>query len=175
MEAQKFVRRRGSHVFYTVVSQTAVRLSALCDGRPLLPGRFLVRFSASGWVNICGHSAVRRIKSTEKLNDLIWNRTRDLPVCIIVPQPNMLSCAQSVYQPTTGWAAVVRLPVRVRISSISSRPVLGLSQPPIQWVTGTLSWRVKWPGREADHSPPTCAEVKKMWICTSTPPYSFMA
>jgi hypothetical protein len=24
------------------------------------------------------------------------------------------------------------------------------------------------------HSPPTSAEVKKMWICTSTAPYAFM-
>jgi hypothetical protein len=31
-------------------------------------------------------------------------------------------------------------------------------------------------GREADHSAPTSAEVKKMWIYTSTPsPYVFMA
>jgi hypothetical protein len=29
-------------------------------------------------------------------------------------------------------------------------------------------------GREADHTPPTSAEVKKMWIYTSTPPYAFM-
>jgi hypothetical protein len=35
--------------------------------------------------------------------------------------------------------------------------------------------RVKRPGREADHSPPTSAEVKKMWIYTSTCPYAFMA
>jgi hypothetical protein len=34
---------------------------------------------------------------------------------------------------------------------------------------------VKLPGREADHSPPTSAEAKKMWIYTSTPPYAFMA
>jgi hypothetical protein len=34
---------------------------------------------------------------------------------------------------------------------------------------------VKWPGREADHSPAGSAEVKKMWIYTSTPPYAFMA
>jgi hypothetical protein len=34
---------------------------------------------------------------------------------------------------------------------------------------------VKRQGREADHSPPTSAEVKKMWIYTSTPPYVFMA
>jgi hypothetical protein len=29
-------------------------------------------------------------------------------------------------------------------------------------------------GREADHSPPTNAEVKKTWIYTSTPLYAFM-
>jgi hypothetical protein len=34
---------------------------------------------------------------------------------------------------------------------------------------------VKRPGREADHSPPTSAEVKKIWIYTPTPPYVFMA
>jgi hypothetical protein len=30
-------------------------------------------------------------------------------------------------------------------------------------------------GCEADHSPPANAEVKKMWIYTSTPQYIFMA
>jgi hypothetical protein len=34
---------------------------------------------------------------------------------------------------------------------------------------------VKRQGREADHSPPASAEVKKIWIYTSTPPYAFMA
>jgi hypothetical protein len=29
--------------------------------------------------------------------------------------------------------------------------------------------------READHSPPASAEIKKIWIYTSTPPYAFMA
>jgi hypothetical protein len=29
--------------------------------------------------------------------------------------------------------------------------------------------------READHSPPASAKVKKMWIYTSTSPYAFMA
>jgi hypothetical protein len=33
---------------------------------------------------------------------------------------------------------------------------------------------VKRPGREADHSPPASAEVKKMWVYTTTPPYAFM-
>jgi hypothetical protein len=34
---------------------------------------------------------------------------------------------------------------------------------------------VKRQGREADHSPPTSAEVKKIWIYTSTALYVFMA
>jgi hypothetical protein len=39
----------------------------------------------------------------------------------------------------------------------------------------TLSSRVKLPGREADQSPPTSAEVKKMWLYTSTSSCVFMA
>jgi hypothetical protein len=35
------------------------------------------------------------------------------------------------------------------------------NQPPIQWVRGGLSLRVKRPGREADHTPPPSAGVKE--------------
>jgi hypothetical protein len=38
---------------------------------------------------------------------------------------------------------------------------------------GLFSQGVKRRGREADHSPQTSAEVKKMWIYTSTPPILF--
>jgi hypothetical protein len=69
----------------------------------------------------------------------------------------------------------VRVPVGSRIFSTSSRPALGSTQPPIQWVPGALSLGIKRPGREADHSPPASAEVKKIWIYTSTPPYAFIA
>jgi hypothetical protein len=41
--------------------------------------------------------------------------------------------------------------------------------------TGDLSPELKRLGREADHSPPTSAQVKKTWTYTSTPPYVFMA
>jgi hypothetical protein len=34
-----------------------------------------------------GHSATGRIRSIEKSNGLIGNRTRDIPTCSIVPQP----------------------------------------------------------------------------------------
>jgi hypothetical protein len=50
-----------------------------------------------------------------------------------------------------------------------SRPVLGPTQPPIQWVPGALSLGAKRQGREADHSPEFSAEVKNVWSYTSTP------
>jgi hypothetical protein len=55
-------------------------------------------------------------------------------------------------------------PCRVKnfLISKSSTPTLGPIQPPIQWVPGALSLRVKRLEREADHSPPTYAEVKKL-------------
>jgi hypothetical protein len=55
--------------------------------------------------------------------------------------------------------------------SMSSRPALGSTQPPIQWLPGALSPGVKRPGGEADHSLPASTEVKKMWIYTFTPLY----
>jgi hypothetical protein len=65
--------------------------------------------------------------------------------------------------------------VKTFLFSTLSRPALGSTQPPIQWVPGAPSPGVKRPKREAGHSSPTSAEVKKMWIYTSTPPYAFMA
>jgi hypothetical protein len=43
------------------------------------------------------------------------------------------------------------------VSRLSLRP----AQSPIKWVLGAYSWAVKRPGREDDHSPPSCAEIKK--------------
>lgn len=43
---------------------------------------------------------------------------------------------------------------------------------PIKWVVGAFSLPVKRPGREADHPPPSSAEVKNE--CWSTPPCAFM-
>jgi hypothetical protein len=42
-----------------------------------------------------------------------------------------------------------------------SRPALGPTQPPIQWVTGAPFLGIKRPGREVDRSPPSSAEVKE--------------
>jgi hypothetical protein len=73
----------------------------------------------------------------------------------------------------TGWTSPGR--VKNFFYSTSSRPALGPTQPPTQWVLGALFPKVKWKGCEADHSPPTSAEVKKTRIYISTPPYVFMA
>jgi hypothetical protein len=64
----------------------------------------------------------------------------------------------------------VRVPVGSKIFSSPDRPDrLRSTQPPIQWVAGVVFPGVKRPGREVDHSLPTSAEVKKMWIYTSIP------
>jgi hypothetical protein len=49
------------------------------------------------------------------------------------------------------------------------RPALGPPSLPFNW----CRW-VKQSGREAGHSPPTSAEVKNEWSCTSTPSYAFL-
>jgi len=45
----------------------------------------------------------------------------------------------------------------------------------IQWVPGSLSMGVNGQGREADHSPPSSAEVKNAWSYTSNPQHVFMS
>jgi hypothetical protein len=74
------------------------------------------------------------------------------------------------------WGVWVPSPGMVKnfLFFMLSRLNLGSTQPPILWVLGSLSLGVRWLVHEADHSPPTGAEVKKMWIYTPTPPYTFM-
>jgi hypothetical protein len=61
----------------------------------------------------------------------------------------------------------IRFPVGLRIFTSPYR--LDRLWGPIQCVPG-----VKRPGREADLSPPTNAEVKKTWTYTPTPQYNFI-
>jgi hypothetical protein len=42
------------------------------------------------------HSVAGSIRSIEKSNDLIGNRTRDFPTCSIVPQPTTLPRAPNI-------------------------------------------------------------------------------
>jgi hypothetical protein len=61
----------------------------------------------------------------------------------------------------TGWTARVRFPgVQHFLFSTASRPALGPIQPSVQWLPRDLSPEVKRLVREADHAPPSSAEVK---------------
>jgi hypothetical protein len=50
---------------------------------------------------------------------------------------------------------------KIFIFSTVRRPALG-PQRHMQWVPRVISSGVKWPGREADHSPPSNAEVRNV-------------
>jgi hypothetical protein len=68
----------------------------------------------------------------------------------------------------------VHIHILLRMTT-SSRSAVGFTQPPIQWVPGSLSPGIKPSGRKADHSPPASAEINKICIYTPTPPYDFTA
>jgi hypothetical protein len=65
-----------------------------------------------------------------------------------------------------GWTISVlgsgsRWGLGIFLLTAASRKALGPTQPPIQWVPGAISLVIKGPGREADHSPPSSAEVEE--------------
>jgi hypothetical protein len=49
---------------------------------------------------------------------------------------------------------------KIFLYSTASRLALGITQPPIHWILGALSSRVKRSGPETGHSPPSSAEIK---------------
>jgi hypothetical protein len=70
------------------------------------------------------------------------------------------------YLRATSWTIGVlgfgsRRGLGIFLFTTASRKALGPTQTPIQWVPGAVFLGVKWPGREADHSPPSSAEVKE--------------
>jgi hypothetical protein len=75
-----------------------------------------------------------------------------------------------VWRWATGWMFGVGVRAGVGIFLFTTA---GPTQPPIQCVPGALSLGVKRPGREADHSPPSSAEVKNAWSYISSPPIRF--
>jgi hypothetical protein len=52
---------------------------------------------------------------------------------------------------------------------VTSRPTLGPTQLPLHWIPEVDSLEVKWQGREADYSPQSSVEVKKVGAVTLLP------
>jgi hypothetical protein len=63
---------------------------------------------------------------------------------------------------------------RFRYSSVL-RPALGSTQPRIQRIWGSVPSGVQRMRSEADHLPPSSADGRNTWSCTSTPLYVFIA
>jgi hypothetical protein len=76
----------------------AVRLSALRAGRPLHQRKIRGTHFCQRLSRTQGHSAAGNIRSILKPNNLIGNRTRDLPTCSIVPQPTMLRGTPCIHE-----------------------------------------------------------------------------
>jgi hypothetical protein len=109
------------------------------------------------------------IWSTQKYLVKSTNRMRIMN-CILLPVSLFPLFFKSKYSPqyhwATGWTIGVlgfdfRRGLGIFLYTTASRTALGPTQPRIQWVSGALSLGVKRPGREADHSPPSSAEVKE--------------
>jgi hypothetical protein len=54
-----------------------------------------------------------------------------------------------------------QLGLGIFLFTTTSRMALGSTHPPLQWVQGALSLAVKWPGHEAEHSPPSSTKIKE--------------
>jgi hypothetical protein len=125
-----------------------------------------------------GFTAVRYILAQCFSNYLMWRTgncffqcARDrYHICAILLTYSLRHVAgaavsQAVYSLTMGWT-IGRLRFdprqrqRIFILAPASRPALGPTQTPIQWVPGSFPGGKARPGRDADHSPPSSAEVK---------------
>jgi hypothetical protein len=114
-----------------------------------------------------------------------WNRTsvRLRPLAFkYFPILHLSGSRGSVAGMATGygldyWGVGVRVPLGSRIFFSPRRPDRLWCPPSLlsNGLPGALFPVSKAARHEADHSPPASAEVKKMWIYTSIPPYTFIA
>jgi hypothetical protein len=78
----------------------------------------------------------------------------------------------------TGWmigGLESRQGLGIFLLTTASRPALGPTQHPIQWVPGALSLGVRRPRREADHSPPSRPRSRMTGAIPPLPQYASMA
>jgi hypothetical protein len=110
---------------------------------------------------ICYNSWFKEEEANHSISLHLTSHTDKITCC----RRSQLLQASSIplYIPTAGCNVLIhsRRGLRIFLFTAVSRLALGPTQPPIQWVPGALSRGVKRPGREADHSPPSSAEVKE--------------
>jgi hypothetical protein len=96
--------------------------------------------------------------------------SRGGPQTALAPRPSLIYCAywsrDNAVGITIGYGlddggVGVRVPVRSRMFSTSSRSVLGSTQPPIEWVLGITR-----PEREADHISNQCRSQESVDLYT---------
>jgi hypothetical protein len=112
-----------------------------------------------------------RVINTTKYNSAAWSTYGLRPLehwARVFESRSWHRCVSAFFCVSSG----VRVPVGTRtfLLTTASRPALGPTEPPIQWVPWALSLGVKWPEREADHSLPSSVEVKNAWSYTSIQP-----
>jgi hypothetical protein len=112
------------------------------------------------------------LNPNKRMHEATWEDTFEMLLSVVESRLSVLGIATGYGLDDQGVG--VRVPVESRMFFMSSRPALVSTQTPIQWVP-VFSPEVKRPGREVDLSSPTSAEIKKMWIYTSTSPYTFLA
>jgi hypothetical protein len=61
---------------------------------------------------------------------------------------------------------------KIFLFSTGFRPAIGPTQTHSQWVREAISLGIKWPGREADHLPPSSAAVNNGGAIPPLPPMS---
>jgi hypothetical protein len=97
----------------------------------------------------------------------VFGSVKMVTISFVVSSSYLCKPEAVIAQSVTAWMIGVlgfdsRRGLAIFPFTTTSRTV-GLTQPPIKWVPGALSLGVKRPRREADHSPPSNAQVKE-WV-----------
>jgi hypothetical protein len=121
------------------------------------------------------HSQRNRFPNREYVHDMTWHDVLDICSSFVrkrefMPVKSLNKSHHSSVGMALGYGlndrgSRVQFPAEAGnfLFTTASRTALGPTQPSIQWIPGALSLGVKRPGREADHSPPSTAEVKE-WV-----------
>jgi hypothetical protein len=166
------MRRRGSHIF----SRQSAYRRQLVQG-VLLPNYFgpaLRRWPVRVYVGIANIVNKYFLSFAQSLHWIAWR----VPFCPQSLQPFQLfihphAIIRKSRDSVVGWLRD-GWPRGREFSVLHVVQTGSEIHPTYPMGTGGALPVLKQQGLETDHSPPASAEVKKIWIYTSTPPYAFM-